>query len=580
LALLTYAVLRAWFVPPLHDENATFYHYIETGAIWGKGALLDANNHLLNSYIGRFFYLNFGEHYFLFRLPAALSIGIYFWVIWKLTVTFQADWQRWLVTLAIVCIPFVFDYFSYTRGYALAICFFCSALYFLQRWLIHAKGWMLLAIVGCLLLSISANLTFLVSAILVMSYSVLFALVQFKSLNHTQLFSVFLSSILFIIGLKPLLGFSFELRDVGALYYGSLDGFWVVTGKTLCKYVLFYDANWLKWAIVSVALIMGVLIVRLGIRHRLKAFLQRPESWGTYLIIGNILSVFYLAKVLFIHYPEDRAAMYFIPLVILVFGAVMGQFKRLQFFLLVLLFFPISFLLQLNLNTSVFSPDQRMSLTFYQQVRENLHATDRLCIDPIQQLNWAHFEHTYQTKPHVAASQRMMQEGGYDVIISNTAFPVSTDFKNAYSLLALDAETGVIAYRKRHKNTPISRSITVQPNYSGNDEFIPLYMDTMTTKWIGKQFSFDVSGTIQIDTCYRDLHLIASTIDSTGQIVFSDSFNFRWYYSEKTRSFNYRFPYTRRPLSEQETELKVYIWNPERHTVKVKNSVINLIFEK
>jgi hypothetical protein len=50
--LMSYFLLRAWFVTPMHDEVATFYHYIETGEIWGDQALKDANNHLLNSWLG------------------------------------------------------------------------------------------------------------------------------------------------------------------------------------------------------------------------------------------------------------------------------------------------------------------------------------------------------------------------------------------------------------------------------------------------------------------------------------------------------------------------------------------------
>ncbi len=579
IALISYALLRAWFVAPLHDENATFYHFIETGAIWGKGALLDANNHLLNSYIGRFFYTHFGEHYFLFRLPSALSIGIYFWAIWKLTVTFPINWQRWLVTLAIVCIPFVLDYFSYTRGYGLAICFFSCALYFLQRWLFESKGWLLFVLIGCLLLSVSANLTFLVSAILLMSYVLFYSLMRFKSLNRWQLLSVLIVILLFVLGIKPLLGFSFELKDVGALYYGSLDGFWIVTGKTLCKYVLFYDVNWLKWAVCCVALICGVLVLQLIKRHKWNTFLQRPESWGTYLIVGNVLSILYLAKVMLVNYPEDRAAMYFIPLVLLVFGAVVGQFKRLQFFLLILLFFPIHFLLQLNLSTSVFTPDQRMSFAFYHKVRQQLKQNDRLCVDPIQQLNWAHFEREYQKKPHFAVAQRT-HEGGYDVLITNTIFPTDSEFKKNYTQLAIDSDNGMVAYQKRIKNASASRHLIVASNYVGTDEFIPLWTDSTITNWVDKRNSYLFSGEIKIDTCYRDLQLVVTTEDSTGQTVLLDSFNFRWYLGENKQVFRFEFPYTRRPLSEQETKLKVYIWNPERHLVKMKNGLIRVIFDK
>lgn len=570
--LTVYALLRAWFVAPLHDENATFYHFIETGAIWGKGSLLDANNHLLNSYLGRFFYTLFGENYFLFRLPTALSTGLYFVVVWKLTSSFAVNWQRWLTTLAIVCVPFVFDYFSYTRGYGLAVCFFCCALYFLQRWLITAKYHLLLALALCLWLSISANLTFLISAVLVMSYVIGYTIIHFRLLDRWKIFWLVTALLLFIFGLKPLLGFSFELRDAGALYYGSLDGFWPVTGKTLCKYVLFYDADWLKWAIGLTASLIGVLVLILLRRQRFKPFLQRPESWGSYLLVGNVVSILFLAKVMHINYPEDRAAMYFIPLVLLVVGSVLGQFNKLKWLLLALLFFPITFIWHLNLRTSVFTPDQRMSLAFYQEVRKNLRSEDRLCIDPIQQLNWAHFERNYQTQPHFGVAERTF-DGGYDVIISNKVFPLTTAFKRNYKTLAFDPDNGVIAYRRQKQSIRqpiVTKTILISP-YQGRDEFIDLLRMKTNRNPIGIEFLLDISGSLTIDTCYRDLQLMTATIDSNGQTAVLHSFNLRWYFGEKKRRFKYHFPYTRMPLTASETELKVYIWNPERRFVTNRN---------
>lgn len=570
--LTAYALLRAWFVAPLHDENATFNYYIETGAIWGKGSLLDANNHLLNSYIGRFFYQLFGEHYFLFRLPTALSAGLYFWVIWKLTFTFVFNWQRWIVALAIVCIPFVFDYFSYTRGYGLALCFFCCALYFLQRWLITAKYGLILALVLCLLLSVSANLTFLISSVLVMSYVIVVVLIHLKSLNVRKIAWLVATLVLFIVSLQPLFGFSFELRNVGALYYGSLDGFWPVTAKTLCRYVLFYDADWLKWVLGIVAAVIGLLVFILLRRHRFKPFLKRPEAWGSYLLVGNVVSILYLAKVMHINYPEDRAAMYFIPLSLLTIGAVIGQFRQLKWLLLGLLFFPISFLLQLNLRTSVFTPDQRMSLEFYNKVRQNLLPENRLCVDPIQQLNWAHFERTIQSQPHFAVGKRTF-EGNFNVIISNTVFPVTAHFKQNYTTIAVDPDNGVIAYRKRKQSiSPVVAKNCV--SYRGNDEFIDLLRMQATDHWMQRPFTLDISGDITIDTCYRDLQLMIATTDSNGQTISLDAFNFRWYLGEKKQRFHYQFPYTHTPLTASETEWKVYIWNPEHHFVNSKNTCV------
>jgi hypothetical protein len=71
--IFSYIILRASFLEPLHDEVATFFHFIESGNIWGDKAPLDANNHLINSFWGRFMYLIFNENYFSFRFLSVIS---------------------------------------------------------------------------------------------------------------------------------------------------------------------------------------------------------------------------------------------------------------------------------------------------------------------------------------------------------------------------------------------------------------------------------------------------------------------------------------------------------------------------
>lgn len=50
--LMIYFVLRALFLAPLHDESATFLHFIEPEIWFGDIVMLDANNHLFNSFLG------------------------------------------------------------------------------------------------------------------------------------------------------------------------------------------------------------------------------------------------------------------------------------------------------------------------------------------------------------------------------------------------------------------------------------------------------------------------------------------------------------------------------------------------
>jgi hypothetical protein len=88
------------------------------------------------------------------------------------------------------------------------------------------------------------------------------------------------------------------------------------------------------------------------------------------------------------------------------------------------------------------------------------------------------------------------------------------------------------------------------------------------------RFSFDISGQLETDTCYRDLQLIVATTDSSGVILRADAFNFRWYFGEKRRTFSYTFPYKPSAFSAGEVELKVYIWNPEKRRIRNRGSRI------
>lgn len=49
ILLWAYLWLRAIYVPLVHDEIATFYHYIQTGRFLPYLSHWDANNHFLNS---------------------------------------------------------------------------------------------------------------------------------------------------------------------------------------------------------------------------------------------------------------------------------------------------------------------------------------------------------------------------------------------------------------------------------------------------------------------------------------------------------------------------------------------------
>lgn len=571
--LLTYFLLRAWFVAPIHDEVATFFHYIETGKIWGDESLKDANNHLLNSWLGNFFYRNFGEHFFLFRLPSLLAFVAYFFATKAIIEKFNIGNWKYLGFVALNTIPWITDYFSYTRGYGLAIGLFMSALYFLLSFIEDKKVGQLAIGLVLLNLTVFANLTYLIISLLISCYWLLFTV--FHWTNWTMKQPVFLSASYLLFGLLliPLIQFSFDLKEAGALYYGSLDGLWEVTGKTVTKYVLFYSENWLKIAFIVLGVIGVLLVVRSNWRQSLKLVLAKNTVVFLYLIIGNILGIVFLAKVMHINYPEDRAAMYFVPLLLLLIVHLLGENKMLKYGLIGLLFFPVSFLLQLNLSTSIFSPDDRMSKAFYDQVRTEIQTDETIGIDPIMQLTYALYERHHHGK--IQLGQTIGAFSPYfDVILTKSTIAHDPKIAQDYTLFASDKASTYQAF-KRNKN--FHSKLLVDTLVVGNKstaEFIDCFHCSIDKTWKNKLINVVIDSEIDAQDPLNTVNLVITTEDEKLQPVRYDYQNIRWYFAQTNKTKAFQQTYSFKQIGKNEKLLKIYIWNPQKAAIRLKNSRI------
>ena len=69
LCIFIYLIIRSIYVPLIHDEAATFFHYIQSSSFIPFHSLNDANNHFLNSLLTYISYTLFGDSEFALRLP-------------------------------------------------------------------------------------------------------------------------------------------------------------------------------------------------------------------------------------------------------------------------------------------------------------------------------------------------------------------------------------------------------------------------------------------------------------------------------------------------------------------------------
>src|SRR5690242_15215461 len=75
--LFVYLILRAAFVPPVHDEGSTFMHYIQRDEWQPFKAHWDANNHILNSFLSAQFFKIFGQGLIPLRLASLLFFPLF-----------------------------------------------------------------------------------------------------------------------------------------------------------------------------------------------------------------------------------------------------------------------------------------------------------------------------------------------------------------------------------------------------------------------------------------------------------------------------------------------------------------------
>lgn len=578
LGLLIYAILRAWIVEPIHDEVATYFHYIETGEIKGGRSLMDANNHLLNSWLGNLSYCWFGTHFFLFRLPAILCFCLYFWSSRKLTRNLNIGLWGELCFVALNTIPWIFDYFSYTRGYGLGIGFFMAGLLQLSIWLKDKHTGHLMLLLLFFYLAILSNLTYLITSLIVVSYVIFITLLHSKKIGIKALvFHTFLI-IVFCYSLIPLIEFSFALKEAGALYYGSLDGLWWVTGKTLSRYILFYDADWLRIAYVLIGLIGAILLFIQWKKESWLQFITSTSFWLCMLIGGNIIAILFLAKVMKVNYPEDRAAMYLIPLCILALTVLFAQNKISKYILLILLFFPISFIAKLNLNTSVFSPDDRMSAAFYQNAMKDLKPDETVSIYPIQQLTYAYFERSnvnHRTK-HIGTIQKDFLPSS-DIILTKTTWLFPKDDISMYDVVAEDPASSYIALRRKQPFKQVQLFDSIGKTNQSDEEYILFYDGPIRSEWRNKLIQIDLKGDLKTDPELNNFNIVVATNDSTDKNLRYDYQNLRWYYGENVQRFKMNYPYAAKHFLNEESRLIIYIWNPERKHFKLTNPRIQII---
>ena len=566
--MFIYLLLRIIFNEPLHDEIATYMFYIYQGDYIGETMQWDANNHLLNSFLGHQIYKVFGDNMALLRVPNLLAFVLFFFGTVRLTKSFKTKYLNVLALVTLNTIPFYMEYFGNTRGYGLSFGFLVWGIVHFNEFLISRKVYKLFLSYLFLLLTVSANLTLVNTCFIIIGTAIGSSFFS-KKMNIKQHIKEWLVHALFLLSLYPFILYAFELKERGALYYGSLDGIWDVTGKTISKYTLFYDADWLRFGYIFMFIVFLVYIILYLKKTNRFEWFNKPKLLYALLLFGNIAAILAMAFLMDVLYPEDRVGMYLIPIFLLLFFHFLDDIKIGKWIQYSLLFFPISFCFHLSLHTSIFSPDDRINQEFYKKVKAELTPQSTIQIYRILNWGWPYAESHVKEKASVALFENANSILP-DILVTKTTVLENPKILELYDTIAYYEPSTHIAFKRKK---PLERDslITIKgPNSKGESDFYDL-VTTNIESYANKNLVVSVSGHLKTFQKNNKLIMVLSCKrkdETESRYLY---YSFETVYQGQIIDNDFLHHFLIENLEPDEKEIKVYLWNRNFHTVEMTN---------
>lgn len=357
----SYIILRAAMVPWVHDESTSLYWFLERGEYLPYRSLWDAGNHFLSSALGAWGHQLWGLSLPGSRMGSVLAFPLYAWATYRVGAFLQDRLVRTATLVALLLCPFLLDFFSLFRGYGPGMAFFMvavdGALRYWKNGSLRSMGQLLLGM--CL-----ANMAMLTLVPLWVLAACLIGLHLLNPLRRRGTLPRNALATWTFLGAVPLMGgllLAWEMKRRGLLYHGSLEGFIPVTIASLTRYTLGSDH------IAVLIIVTAILLTACAV-----VFLRRTTAGAWVVVAGAVIAeVFmrtWMAKVLRVNYPEDRAALHLLPLGILLVGGALdtlaGTHRIARWATLLLWCLPLHTAMHANLDHTRLWPEQSVPTRF------------------------------------------------------------------------------------------------------------------------------------------------------------------------------------------------------------------------
>jgi hypothetical protein len=578
--LTTYLVLRGIYTPMLHDEIATFFYFIQPNDFLPPHAHWDANNHVLNSFLGNLSYQMFGDAPWALRLPNMICYPIYLYFSWHTLSQIDSRLIRWTVFLALISSTYVFEYFALCRGYGMSLGLLIWSLYLLFKATIYHKAKGYFTATFMMFLAVSANLTLIYIYLMLLGVSFIKIASHRKNSKVKKL--IVLLAYLFVstILLLPLLYFSFELKSRGALYYGG-NSFLEFTIKPLLNLV--FESN---------NLLIIVLLFTIFFALVLFSAIAFIKSFGTHLIVkhlftlllfGSISAILLSHFLLGVNYPEDRTAMYLVPLFLLSIAFTLNeiQIKHNYLMALPLLVIPVKFIRDIDVKHALFAMEERHIQEYFDYidvVSKNQDFKPTVGGYATQSFCWYYMNYRCSGE-HNAMLYSSHPDTICDYQILNDALTLDELFFEKYTKLNSKPKNNQNLYKRNHslqkKQILHSDSIT-NWNHQSN-EFFNLTEIEIQHTWKDAAFLIEIEGIIHAPNKPFYATLTVSQKNEHWHEISQERTFLSWIrndWSDDKRKFTQTLVLPK--IDSEAQHIQVFLWNIKKEPYLIKDCKVTV----
>jgi hypothetical protein len=290
--------------------------------ISNRTSLISANNHILNTLFMKFFDNTFGSSEISLRFQSILAHITYMFFTFLLLRNFRSAFIVITGFIILNVNPYLLEFFSLARGYALAISFMMAGIYFFLEYLKTDKQKHLTACLVSACLAALANFALLNFFFVIILIHQIILFLKYKNIKESFLRSkpVLVTIIVMaVVCYEPLR----KLIKYDQFNFGGETGIWADTVHSIIDTFLYnrsYESTFFKLieSIVIIAIISSVLIAVIKLR---KSQITREDQIGLLslsILISILLSNSIQHYLLGAPYFVERFALFLTPLFLLV----------------------------------------------------------------------------------------------------------------------------------------------------------------------------------------------------------------------------------------------------------------------